>query len=53
MKKNQYLLVKENMKEFYSMYIITAGHLEQNELLIDAVKCVQNNNFYSLDLIKG
>lgn len=34
----QYLLVKENKKEFYGMYNIPAGHLDQNEILFDGAK---------------
>ena len=37
-KDNKYLLVKEAKEEYYGMYNIPAGHLDEGELLIDGAK---------------
>ena len=37
-KENKYLLVKEKSEQFYGMYNIPAGHLNERELLIDGAK---------------
>ena len=52
-KDNKYLLVKEGLEEFYGMYNIPAGKLDENELLIDGAKReIKEETGYDVD-IKG
>lgn len=50
---NKYLLIKERKEKYYGMYNIPAGHLEENELLIDGAKReIKEETGYTVD-IKG
>jgi len=50
---NKYLLIKERKEKYYGMYNIPAGHLEENELLIDGAKReIKEETGYIVD-IKG
>lgn len=50
---NEYLLVKEKMKDYYGMYNLPAGHLEENELLFEGAKReIKEETGYDVD-IKG
>ena len=50
--ENKYLLVKENKEKYRGMYNLPAGHLKENELLIDAVKRAEENLVYPLSILK-
>ncbi|MBR2588047.1 MAG: NUDIX hydrolase [Bacilli bacterium] len=50
---NKYLLIKERKEKYYGMYNIPAGHLEENELLIDGAKReIKEETGYTVD-VKG
>lgn len=50
---NEYLLVKERKEDYYGMYNLPAGHLEENELLLDGAKReIKEETGYDVD-IKG
>ena len=50
---NKYLLIKERKEKYYGMYNIPAGHLEENELLIDGTKReIKEETGYTVD-VKG
>ena len=50
---NKYLLIKERKEKYYGMYNLPAGHLEENELLIDGAKReIKEETGYTVD-VKG
>ncbi len=50
---NKYLLIRERKEKYYGMYNIPAGHLEENELLIDGAKReIKEETGYTVD-VKG
>lgn len=50
---NEYLLIKERKEKYYGMYNLPAGHLEENELLIDGAKReIKEETGYDVD-VKG
>ena len=51
--ENKYLLIKERKEKYYGMYNLPAGHLEENELLLDGAKReIKEETGYDVD-IKG
>ncbi|MBR4351090.1 MAG: NUDIX hydrolase [Bacilli bacterium] len=51
--ENKYLLIKEKKEKYYGMYNLPAGHLEENELLLDGAKReIKEETGYDVD-IKG
>ena len=50
---NKYLLIKERKEKYYGMYNLPAGHLEENELLMNGAKReIKEETGYDVD-IKG
>ena len=50
---NKYLLIRERKEKYYGMYNLPAGHLEDNELLLDGAKReIKEETGYNVD-IKG
>ncbi len=48
---NKYLLIRERKEKYYGMYNIPAGHLEENELLIDGAKReIKEETGYTVDV---